>query len=126
MYEFPFRIGFRFPFPPFVQEVLDYYGVAPSQLMPNAWRSLLGIEVIVRVKGKRVDLVDFKSSYYLKQHDADKGRFLFTLRANKKAWVTELVPSNKRGWRKKYCFVKGDLFGMSDYVVPTSWRTLSE
>ncbi|XP_060974006.1 uncharacterized protein LOC115714946 [Cannabis sativa] len=68
---------------------------------------LLGIEVIVRVKGKRVDLVDFKSSYYLKQHDTDKGRFLFTLRANKKAWVTELVPSNKRGWRKKYCFVKG-------------------
>ncbi|KAM6565968.1 hypothetical protein CsatA_025096 [Cannabis sativa] len=126
MYEFPFRIGFRFPFPPFVQEVLDYYEVAPSQLMPNAWRLLLGIEVIVRVKGKRVDLVDFQSSYYLKQHDTDKGRFLFTLRANKKAWVTELVPSNKRGWRKKYCFVKGDLFGTSDYEVPTSWRTLSK
>ncbi|XP_060971672.1 uncharacterized protein LOC133037917 isoform X2 [Cannabis sativa] len=126
MYEFPFRIGFRFPFPPFVQEVLDYYEVAPSQLMPNAWRLLLGIEVIVRVKGKRVDLVDFQSSYYLKQHDTDKGRFLFTLRANKKAWVMELVPSNKRGWRKKYCFVKGDLFGTSDYEVPTSWRTLSK
>ncbi|XP_060974434.1 uncharacterized protein LOC115696430 isoform X2 [Cannabis sativa] len=126
MYEFPFRICFRFPFPPFVQEVLDYYEVAPSQLMPNAWRLLLGIEVIVRVKGKRVDLVDFQSSYYLKQHDTDKGRFLFTLRANKKAWVTELVPSNKRGWRKKYCFVKGDLFGTSDYEVPTSWRTLSK
>ncbi|XP_060968116.1 uncharacterized protein LOC115717702 [Cannabis sativa] len=74
----------------------------------------------------RVDFVDFKSSYYLKQHDTDKGRYRFILRANKKAWVTELVASNKRGWRKKYCFVKGDLFGMSDYVVPTSWRTLSK
>ncbi|KAM6583045.1 hypothetical protein CsatB_010067 [Cannabis sativa] len=94
--------------------------------MPNAWRLLLGIEVIVRVKGKRVDFVDFKSSYYLKQHDTDKGRYRLILRANKKAWVTELVASNKRGWRKKYCFVKGDLFGMSDYVVPTSWRTLSK
>ena len=37
-YEAAFLCGLRFPVHPFIMELLDRFGIAPGQLMPNSWR----------------------------------------------------------------------------------------
>ena len=45
-YELPFKFGFRFAFPKFIQDVLNQFGLTLAQLMPNAWRVLLPLVVL--------------------------------------------------------------------------------
>ena len=45
-YESSFACGLRFPVHPFLMELLDHFGIAPGQFMPNSWRivvSCMGI-----------------------------------------------------------------------------------
>ena len=44
-YEFAFKASFRFLVPKLVREVVvSHFEIAPSQLMPNAWRILMTLE----------------------------------------------------------------------------------
>ena len=48
-YEDAFQCGLRFPVHPFLMELLDCFGIAPGQLMPNLWRivvSCMGIWLV--------------------------------------------------------------------------------
>ena len=48
-YESAFVCELRFPVHPFLMELLDYFGIAPGQLMPNSWRivvSCMGIWLV--------------------------------------------------------------------------------
>lgn len=47
-YIFVFNFGFRFPIARFVKEILVYYDLAPTHLMPHTWRILLGIKVLTK------------------------------------------------------------------------------
>ena len=44
VYELMLRDGMRFPIPRLIRDVCDHYEIAPSQLMPNAWRVLMSLE----------------------------------------------------------------------------------
>ena len=37
-YESSFACGLRFPVHPFLMKLLDHFGIAPGQFMPNSWR----------------------------------------------------------------------------------------
>ena len=37
-YEAAFLCGLRLPVHPFIMELLNHFGIAPGQLMPNSWR----------------------------------------------------------------------------------------
>lgn len=51
LYTFIFKFGFRFSITKFVKEILIYYDLAPAQLMLNAWRILLRMEVLPKKLG---------------------------------------------------------------------------
>ena len=44
IYELMLKDGMRFPIPRLIRDVCDHYKIAPSQLMPNAWRVLMSLE----------------------------------------------------------------------------------
>ncbi|KAL6560837.1 hypothetical protein OROHE_006014 [Orobanche hederae] len=69
-YEIAFEIGLRLPLIPFVLEVLAHYGCAPSQLMPNAWRLLLGLQSLGETKGISISVGTLRRTYFPKQHDS--------------------------------------------------------
>ena len=45
-YEATFSCGLRFPVHPFIIELLDHLHIAPGQLMPNSWRTVISCMVI--------------------------------------------------------------------------------
>ena len=46
IYEYPFKIGLRWPYSPLAKAFMSYFEVAPGQLMPQFWRVLQVIERI--------------------------------------------------------------------------------
>ena len=91
---------------------LDHFGIALSQLMPNAWRILLSIECLSFEMGVLFEVKDVLETYYLKEHLKEKWRYTLILRQRKTHLVTGL-PTNDRGnWQSYYFFVKGEgIFG---------------
>ena len=70
----------RLPILRLVRDVLDHYEIAPSQLMPNAWRILLVLECLSMRHGVECNIGEVLLSYYLKEHDIDKGRYQLIMR----------------------------------------------
>ena len=75
LYEIPFRDGVSLPIPNLVRDVLDHFEITPSQLMPNVWRLLMPLECMSKRYGIVCELEEVLYSYYLKEHDMEKGRF---------------------------------------------------
>jgi hypothetical protein len=48
-YEVDFQAGLRFPLQPFVRELLDYLSLAPGQVAPNGWQTIISCMVMWRV-----------------------------------------------------------------------------
>ena len=121
-YESSFACGLRFPIHPFLMELLDHFGIAPGQLMPNLWR------IVVSCMG-----------IWLAATDGDMLRvdelvYLYHLKASKEYGYYELVPWERstrivrglplsfRYWKSRFFFVLGDDFETSSGGV---WGELS-
>lgn len=46
----------RFPIPKIIQKVCQYFGISPSQLLPNFYSILLSLEVLLRFFGFRLSM----------------------------------------------------------------------
>ena len=44
LYEYPFKIGFKWAFSPLARAFMYYFEIAPGQLMPQFWRVLHVLE----------------------------------------------------------------------------------
>uniref|UniRef100_A0A2N9ERF1 Transposase (putative) gypsy type domain-containing protein n=1 Tax=Fagus sylvatica TaxID=28930 RepID=A0A2N9ERF1_FAGSY len=49
LYEADLRAGLHFPMQPFVRELLDFLSLAPGQVNPNGWRTIISCMVMWRV-----------------------------------------------------------------------------
>ena len=75
VYKLMLKDGMRFLNPKLIRDVYDHYEIAPSQLMLNAWRVLMSLKSLSVCYGVDCELGEVLFSYYLKEHDTDKGRF---------------------------------------------------
>ena len=48
-YEVAFVACFRFSFPKLVREFFAHFGISPSQVLPNVWRTLLALLVLSKI-----------------------------------------------------------------------------
>lgn len=126
-YEFAFEAGFRFPVPKLVRDCLSHFGVAPSQLMPNAWRILMSLECISMRTGIEYGLSELLYTYFLREHDREKGRYNLYVRPDRDQLVC-CLRTNDRKWKRSYFFARGDLvFGPSGHGdVPSFWMATGE
>uniref|UniRef100_A0A2N9G1E5 Transposase (putative) gypsy type domain-containing protein n=1 Tax=Fagus sylvatica TaxID=28930 RepID=A0A2N9G1E5_FAGSY len=109
-YEADFKAGLRFPIQPFVRELLDYLSLAPGQINPNGWRTIISCMVMWRVtsNGEEDLTVDeFLFCYEPVQIALSRGFWTFKNRdANSR--VVQGLPSSDRIWKDGYFFVCGD------------------
>ncbi|KAL5565741.1 hypothetical protein UlMin_028905 [Ulmus minor] len=98
----------RFPIPKLIRDVCDHYEISPSQLMPNAWRVLMSLESISIRHGVECEIGEVLFSYYLKEHDKDKGRYKMITRVGRAPIIT-CLRTNDRGWKDRFLFVRGEL-----------------
>ncbi|KAL6586362.1 hypothetical protein OROMI_001350 [Orobanche minor] len=94
LYELPFKLGFQFPLTRLIWEVCDFYEIAPGQLVPNAWRLLMALEVFCEMREIPITIKEVRSAYALKPTNADKGRLGYPidpLRESIKNWIEYFV-----------------------------------
>ena len=67
-YEAVFSYGLRFPVHLFIMELLDHFGIAPRQLMPNSWRIVVNcMEIWLATIGDMIKVGELIHMYRLKE-----------------------------------------------------------
>ena len=66
-YEAAFTCGLRFPIYSFIMELLDHFGIALRQLMPNSWKIVVNyMEIWLAAVGDMIKVGEFVHMYRLK------------------------------------------------------------
>ncbi|KAK3031633.1 hypothetical protein RJ639_037381 [Escallonia herrerae] len=64
IYEEQVKFGYRLPLHPFALRFFEHYHMAPSQLVPNGWRKLVGLIYLVQTSGYKSDATDFMRVFF--------------------------------------------------------------
>ncbi|PSS07222.1 Proline--tRNA ligase [Actinidia chinensis var. chinensis] len=106
-YEAVFPVGLRFPVYPTIKRILNFYGICPTQLSPNAWRNIISVLVIWHFHRCYLSLNEFRCLYtLLKGPGSESGWLYFKARPSKN--ILKGAPSNVKGWKRRFFFVSGD------------------
>ena len=109
-YDAAFQCGLGFLVHPFLMELLDRFGIAPGQLMPNSWK------IVVRYMGRWLaatngDMIKVDELVYLYRLKESKELGYYELvpweRRTRIVWD---LPSSFRYWKSLFFFVSADDF----------------
>uniref|UniRef100_A0A2N9GB78 Uncharacterized protein n=1 Tax=Fagus sylvatica TaxID=28930 RepID=A0A2N9GB78_FAGSY len=109
-YEADFNAGVRFPMQPLMRELLDRLNLAPGQLAPNAWRTVVGYMVMWKVLSDGKDdltMDELLFCYKPCQIPASLGFWSLNMRQRGLKLVVG-TPSSNREWKDNFVFVCGD------------------
>ena len=90
-----------------MREVFSHFEIAPSQLMPNAWRILMSLECISIRHEIKFGLGELLYTHFLQEHDREKGRYNLYVRPDRVQLVNHLR-NNDCGWKQSYFFSLGE------------------
>ena len=110
VYEQMLKAGLRFPLSSLHRHLLQYLGLADTQIFPNAWSVFLGVEVLYGAMSngaRRLMVEEFFHCYCLDEIARSKGMYSFVPRSPLLRLVYETPDSNKN-WKSRYFFMEGD------------------
>ncbi|XP_057789259.1 uncharacterized protein LOC131006120 [Salvia miltiorrhiza] len=119
LYECFLQMGARFPLPRLVFEACTHYRVAPGQLVPNVWRTLMAIQVFSELRGVHFSFSEVLQAYSLETHRTDNVRYQF--KANRPLVLS--LPDSAKKWRSRYFFISNNALGEPrDSIIPQAWE----
>ena len=110
VYEQMLKAGLRFPLSALHRRLLQYLGLAITQISLNAWRVFLGVEVLYGVlsnRALRMMVEEFFHCYRPSKIVQSKGMYSFLSRKLTLRLVCE-TPDSNRNWNSLYFFLQGD------------------
>ena len=107
LYEANFLCGLRFPVHPFIMQLLNEFQIAPGQLVPNAWKTIISCMSIwvSAYDGEMITSNEFLFLYRLKA-STHYGYFEL-LPWDRESRVVKGFPSSFRDWKSRYFFIFG-------------------
>ncbi|GFY87962.1 hypothetical protein Acr_05g0016010 [Actinidia rufa] len=131
-YEAAFPAGLRFPLHPTIRLILQFYNICPTQLIPNAWRSIACSMALWRVYKYSISLSEFRNLFSLNSNPKPDQGWLYFKARNKKVLLGG-YPSNVKGWKSKFFFISGDEWEIPEGTpregvprVPRTWGILGD
>ncbi|KAJ4962867.1 hypothetical protein NE237_022806 [Protea cynaroides] len=134
VYEEMFSSGFRFPGHYFVYEILNYYGLAPAQLLPNGWACIIAFIIYFTKLKTFPNLAMFRELFYLapmkwrhpttKLHVQD-GTYYFMRRASIRSKVIIGTPPSNQCWKFNFFFasIKSEsLETKTEFPIGNEWK----
>ena len=125
-FEYPFKIGHKFPFSGLVQDALSFWSLSPSQIMPSGWRLLRSLDRIIdRFPEIGFSFEVFEYNYY--PFRSRSNLYSFRVRTGRKPLVSRL-DVNDRGWKHRFFFVDVESlgFGTECSFLKTEWSSESK
>ena len=109
IYEVAFSYGLRFSVHPFIMKLLDHFGIAPVQLMPNSWRIVVNyIEVWLAAVGDMIKVGELVHMYRLKE--SKEYGYYELVPWERKTRIVKGLPSSFKYWKLRFFFVSRDDF----------------
>ena len=120
IYEYPFKIGLRWPYSPLPKAFMSHFEIAPGQLMPQFWRVLQVIERVTKDWDAPFDVIDLLTAYIVKP---DKHhRYSLFSRARGDKILVQNTQVNDRQWKVRYAFARILSFQPDDNWRVPSWN----
>ncbi|XP_030924495.1 uncharacterized protein LOC115951423 [Quercus lobata] len=90
-------------------ELLDHFGIAPGQLMPNSWRIVINcMQIWLASNGDMIRLAELTYLYRLKE--SKEWGYYELVPWERKTRIVKGLPSSFRYWKSRFFFVSGDDF----------------
>ena len=110
MYEQMLKARLRFPLSALHHRLLQYLGLAVTQISPNAWRVFLGAKFLYRVMSDeacRITVKEFFHCYHPSEITQTWVMYSFVPRGLLLRLVCD-TPDSNRNWKSHYFFIQGD------------------
>ncbi|KNA17564.1 hypothetical protein SOVF_078400 [Spinacia oleracea] len=120
MYEYPFTIGFEFPFTPLARSFIEVFHLSPGQLMPQIWRVFTVVHGVTANWRTPFDLSDLMYTYDLALQKCC--RYTLVTKKGKKNLGVGLGVNDK-GWQSRFVYVSKDSLGDKGQFLVEGWTT---
>ena len=110
IYEQMLKAGLKFPLSTLHCRLLQYLGLSINQILPNALRVFLSVEVLYGAMSdgaRRLTVEEFFHCYRPTEVTQSKGMYNFTPRSPLLRLICE-NPDSNRDWKSRYFFLEGD------------------
>lgn len=121
LYEYPFRIGFTWPFSSLSRAFMQTFNLSSGQLMPQLWRIIHVIERVTTKWETPFTLNDLLVAYQVKM-DKNHRYSLFSRYKIEKVLVQNIAV-NDRGWKSRYIIGRASMLGDDDQWLVTGCNT---
>ncbi|KAJ9548562.1 LOW QUALITY PROTEIN: hypothetical protein OSB04_021105, partial [Centaurea solstitialis] len=123
LFEYPFKIGFKWPYSPLSRAFMTRFNLSPGQLMPQFWRVIQVIERVTKDWGRPAFSVnDLLTAYSVKPTDYD--RYGLFPKGRGDTMLVHGTQVHDRGWKSRYVFVRSSsVLGEGGWVAP-EWNSL--